>query len=319
MMRDLMVRLAGVQRSSCQIAVDRGVHMLMQWTLPTLFTELSQERPLSWHIASSRVEAGTRIDWQRRGWQPIPIHSGIGLLKPHVRIIGTVRPGRPLVIWHHGAGEFPVDAAVSNLWACGGLDLPLALVRATGHHDYRSYARQMATSDGAAGLLASSALALEEVRRQWGGPVLIGGLSLGGMVDLIHARVWGAAAVAAAAPVRWLPIAAGPDTTAVLRRSGFRRLTCDLTLRHDRLDDLLALQDHPFLPAVAARIHPLLAQWDQIHCFRDQIAAYRDAGIAVEVAARGHIGLSVDGRTMSRHLQRSLARLEADLAAATRA
>lgn len=314
-LRDLMVRMARMRRSSCQIAVDRGIHMMMQYTLPTLFSDLSHERPLAWHVAHQAMAPAAGIDFDRSGvWQPLPIDTGLGRLLPHVRVSGAVRPGRPLVIWHHGAGEFPVDAAVNNVWTCGGFDLPLALVRATSHHTYRSYARQMTTSDGAASLLASSALAMEHIRRRWDGPVIIGGLSLGGMVALLHARIWGRTALAAGHPLRWVSYAAGPDIAAVIKRSGFRRLACNHTVRNRQLGRLLDLDQHPFDPVVARRIHPLLAQWDQVHCLRDQAAAYRRAGIRPGVVGRGHIGLSVDGVAIAGHLRGVLDHLERDAA-----
>lgn len=310
-LRQLMVRMARIPRPSAQIAVDRGVHVVLRWILPPLFADPSHERPLSWHVASQDLEPGASIDVARSDvWQPVPVRSGLGRLTPHVRVTGRPDPSRPLVVWHHGAGEFPVDSAVANVWDCGGLDLPLALVRATAHHEFRSYANQMRRSDGAAAMLASSALAMEAVRRAWDGPIVIAGLSLGGMVALLHARIWGRAAIADGRPIRWASYAAGPDISAVIRRSAFRRLVCERTAQHRDFERILDLQDHPIMPEVARRIHPLLGQWDQVHRLRDQAAAFRAIGVHPEVAGRGHIGLSVDGYSLSAHLKRVLARLD---------
>ncbi|MDA3963834.1 MAG: hypothetical protein PF961_23845 [Planctomycetota bacterium] len=280
--------------------------------MPPLFRNLAGSRSLAWHLRSYAAPA-REVDWHQPGiWQPLPL-TGVGHgLCPHVRVTGPLEQrDRPLLIWHHGAGEFPVDASLANALRCGGLDLPVAVIRATAHHRVRTYVQQLSSCDGAAALLGSSVAAIEAVRRQWPGPVLVAGLSLGGMVVAAHARRYGRHA---RATTRWACFIAGPDSYSALADSVFARLTDRRTRRDPGFAAKMSLASCPLDPAVARRVHPLLGQWDQVHRLRAQTAAWRAEGVRPRVAPRAHIGLAMSGPIIAAHLRAVIDALVTDTA-----
>jgi len=310
LLRWLIVRSARFEHPSAQFAVDRLVHILLQHTMPPLFERVEARYSLARYRACMAPHSDA-IDFASTAWQALPMSGFRRVFTPHARVLRAPRDRqRPLLIWHHGAGEFPVDATIGNAYQSGTIDLPLVVVRATGHHRYRTYQHQMRFGRGAAAMLAASVTAVESVRRSWDGPVIVGGLSLGGLVAALHADWYGADAPEQTC---WAPLAAGPDLPAVLLRSGFARLTAPGTKRAHQVEDMLSDGISAQLtPAVARRVYPLLGRWDLVYTLRHQAAAWRRWGVTMRVVARSHIGLAVDGVAIAEHLMWVARRLSSD-------
>lgn len=298
-----------------QILADRLVQNVLVLTMPWFFTAGGSPPPFAEQARVARVPR-CAVDWRRRGWQPLAVGTRVGRVPVAFRVHGDAAPGAPLTIFHHGAGELPVDICCSRILAAGALPGPLVLVRGAGHRDLRGFAHQMRTVTGAALLMAASSAAIEGLRRAWEGPVLVAGISLGGMIALLHARRWGIGAVAAG-PVRWAPLAAGPDLRHTVAHGAFARLVAPATRRLMTRTGLLSADDLAPLPAIADRVHPLLGTYDQVHCLRPQLAAYRRLGIRPRVVPRSHIALSLDGAVLHGHLRAVLRRLETEGTGAT--
>jgi alpha-beta hydrolase superfamily lysophospholipase len=216
------------------------------------------------------------------------------------------RSDEPLLIYHHGAGEFPVERGLARALAAGPLHAPWLLVRAAGHENRRNYQRLMRSASGALAMFASSVAALEGVLRATAPrPVVMTGISLGGMIVLLHAVRYGADW--AGREIRWVPVDAGPDFQHIITRGGFSRLQAG------RLDPRIVQHriGRPIVGLPAGRIHPLLALWDQLHCPGVHGRAYEALGIKPEWVSRGHMGLALDGACLNRKWNAELAALGA--------
>jgi len=293
--------LAGSRRRALQCLCDRLVQDLLLLRLPPLFARVAASRSLTWHLARMRPRRQS-IDWSAIDrWQELPVDSAAGVLRPALRVLRAGPPDAPLLLFHHGAGEVPTDTCVGELLAAGELPARVVLLRAVGHASCRGYAAQMRDAEGALLMLLSSAAAMEAARRSWNGPALLTGISLGGMISLLHARLYGET-VMRDAPCVWAPIAAGPDFDVVARRAAFARLVDRRTRRLDSVEQLIDLPYRRLPSALGERIRPLLGLWDLVQPLRPQIAAYRALGIRrVRVLREGHIGLSLDGACMHEH------------------
>lgn len=292
--RKLLINAAGCHHPLAQVLIDRLVQDLLMFELPPLFGRLDQVETVVSELAAVSVPQLVDVGAE---WQELCVNTAHGVVKPAVRIRGQRAHG-PLLIWHHGAGEIPVETALSGILNAGPVPATVAVVRAPNHQTHRGYASQLRTARGAVLMMSGSAAAMEALCRWWQGPVVVSGVSLGGMIAMFHALRWGSTQ---RERVQWAPIAGGPDLAGVVRRSAFSRLISAST-RHDPRIDAVGAGITALPPELAARIVPLLGLWDQVQPLRAHLAAYRARGVRPVVCRRGHIGLAVDGSRVREHL-----------------
>jgi hypothetical protein len=215
-----------------------------------------------------------------------------------------------LFVYHHGLGEIPHDGSARAIFSCGRLAERVDWIAIKGaHHDAPGavFGKLLYSQESFARSLLSSvfaARALGERLRARYRHVVLGGVSMGGVIALIDAAIGSRFDM-------HVPLVAGPDLDHVLRRSAFARVVCPKYLK--RCSDPAYLDGRldliPRLAAGGPPIRAVLARYDRLFHLEPQRAAYaRVARAEVEVVSGGHITAMVRFRAVAAVLERWLER-----------
>lgn len=296
----LVKRLAGRTTARTQGLVDVAVQDLIAATNAPFFSHLQGQACLADLLGKTAVPTLARIE-DRAGVLWVVVAGRRVPVRWHARIpAGSER--QALYVHHHGAGEIPSDASLRAAEA-GTPVVPQVVVEGPGHRTPRSFGRWFHDGDAALAGMVASVAALEALRRAWNGPVLLGGVSFGGMIATCHARRWGQRTLAEQPRSGWMPVVAGPDFAHVLQRSAYARLL-DRRWRAPGAASVVDCARWPLAPTVAARCWPLLGLWDHVHLASAQVPAWQALGVQPRVVRFGHIGVCMDGRALGAHLAR---------------
>lgn len=195
-----------------------------------------------------------------------------------------------LFVWHHGLGEFPHDGAAGAIFAQGRLRdrVDWMAIKGAHHETPRAISEHLLKShETFARVLLSSvfvARALAAPLRERYRHVVMGGISMGGVVSLLEAAAGGS---------RFdlhVPVLAGPDIAQVLFKSSFTRVVCRRYLKREGESVRLAIDLGSRLEGEGTPIRALLASYDRLFCCAPQRAAYaRIPRARVEVMSGGHV------------------------------
>jgi hypothetical protein len=224
------------------------------------------------------------------------------------------RAADTLYVYHHGLGEFPHDGSAARILTRGALRdrVDWIAIKGPGHeHPSAVYGELLLThATFARGLLASvfAARAIATYLRPRYRHVVLGGMSMGGVITLIEAALPGGSAFDL-----HVPLMAGPDLESVMMRSGFSRVICSRYKRRyeeapfgNRLEIVSRLAG-PGGPPIRA----VLARYDRLFMLEHQRPAYgRIPRAAVEVIAGGHLTAATQfgtlGAIVESYLEREL-------------
>jgi hypothetical protein len=215
-----------------------------------------------------------------------------------------------LVVYHHGLREFPHDGSAARVLTRGRLRerADWIVIRGPHHEDARAVdERLLASQEMFSRCLVASVFAAREIAarlRDRYRHVVLGGMSMGGVIALIEAAVGSAFDL-------HVPIVAGPDLGDVLMRSSFSRVVaCRYRKRCvergivDRLDlaRYLGRADGPPIRAI-------LASYDRLFLLDAQRRAYaRVPRARVEDVSGGHLTVAMRFSTVARIIRDALER-----------
>lgn len=215
-----------------------------------------------------------------------------------------------LFVYHHGLSEFPHDGSAGKILGRGRLAERVDWFAIRGpHHDSRAAVDDrllLSQESFAKGLLSSvfTARALAAPLRARYKHVVIGGMSMGGVIALIESAIGSAFDLC-------VPLMAGPDLESVLLRSSFSRVVCPQYRERaaharfaTRLDlvERLARRDGPPIRAV-------LSSYDRLFRIEAQRAAYAPvARAAVTEISGGHLTGALQFRKLAALIEAALER-----------
>lgn len=289
----ILRQLAKSSYPSFQMLGDRLLTELLRQRFPPLFAFESHPPSLCTHVEAVRVPSISLHE----GLQEVGVQTALGRM--HLGLeMRKGDPSQPLIVTHHGIGEMNPMRGWNRLvseWPCP----PTVVgIRAAGHESLKAFKGLCRHAQASCALMASSMALMEGVCRAYSGPLLISGVSLGGLVAQLHASRFGWDHPR----VHWVPIIAGPDLAHCLTQGNFRRLVAQPDAPDSTDMDLPG-------QVPSGRVHPLLGLYDLLHVARHQGLRYRQQGVFPRFARRSHIGLALDAQAQRQHLQRVITRM----------
>lgn len=195
-------------------------------------------------------------------------------INPAILVQRWIGPQAPLVIYHHGAAEggftFSFNRTLRHRSVQGA---NVVAVRAPSSGTNREFYERIRTLRGYTSLIAGSVALVERVigrfRTVSDCPVLVTGISLGGVVSCLHSRVFGTADM-------WMPLYAGPDLGEVFVSSAYSRMT-DETAKREHADAIRSTLSFgtEFMAGPTDRVFPVLGRHDRYFEFQKQAGYYR--------------------------------------------
>jgi hypothetical protein len=188
----------------------------------------------------------------------------------------------PLVMYHHGAAEGGWTFSFDRIFrrrALDSLSVNVVAICATSSQTNREFYTQIRTLAGYTALIAGSAAVAEAMvarhRSRSSAPVVLSGVSLGGVVSCLHAACFGTAD-------GYAPLYAGPNLAEVFIASAYGPM-CDESARTRHSDAIRRTLD--FGPAFSAgpveRVFPVLGRFDSYFNLQTQSAYYRPENLTV--------------------------------------
>lgn len=254
---------------------------------------------------------------------PLRLERRVGRLRLELPAVGIethadFHPARradadTLVVYHHGLGEFPHDGSAGQVLTRGGLRERVDWIAIRGpNHESREaiHERLLLSQESFARNLLSSVFGAREIAtrlRDRYRHVVLGGMSMGGVISLIEAACGGSAFDL------HVPLMAGPDLESVLLRSAFTRAVCPRFKRRcleegdglgARLDLVARLRDGAGPP-----IRAVLASYDRLFRIDAQGAAYAQVPRArYSVLSGGHITAAVQFTALAARFEEAIER-----------
>jgi pimeloyl-ACP methyl ester carboxylesterase len=209
-------------------------------------------------------------------------------------------PGRPVLVYHHGAGSIPHDKVFNRIVPKGVLEhWNLASIQAPAHRSLKDFFTNGFDSLFHIQLmLAASTQAFESISR-WavlhGAPyVAYCGVSLGGIICTLHMCHYGSANL-------YLPMLSGMDVHHLVLEGSSKSLTDRAELRSRFECYKKALDFTPLLAAAPRRpCFPLLAKHDVMMDYRRALRAWK--GYPIRTIERGHSTGVVTYQAFTEHL-----------------
>ena len=210
------------------------------------------------------------------------------------------RRGHPVLVFHHGAGSIPYDRAFERIVPAAALpEWNLFCIEAPCHESLKVYfERAFDSLFHLQHLFAASILAFESAAR-WavrnGAPsVVFCGVSLGGLLAMLHGRYFGSADV-------YIPMLAGLDIHHMFFRSANRPLADRAAIRAEMECYREALDFSRLMPWPPPRpCFPLLAEHDRLMDYERSVETWH--GYPVSTIRRGHTSGLVSYRALTEHL-----------------
>ena len=243
---------------------------------------------------------------QRSGWS-VTVRSGRSRRTARVHWRSPPRRGRPVLVFHPGAGSVPHDKSFQRVIPPHCLESwNVAHIEPACHRSLKDYFRRAFDSlEHLQLLFAASIQAFESVSR-WavrnGAPfVVYCGVSLGGILTSLHMCFFGSAHM-------YLPILAGLDVHHLFFIGSNRALVHRAKLRRGLACYRRALDFSPLLSETPRRpCFPLLAKHDLLVDYERAKQTWK--GYPVSTIKRGHVSGVVSFQAMTEHLLTHVPRL----------
>ncbi|PDW01506.1 hypothetical protein CJ255_18825 [Candidatus Viridilinea mediisalina] len=228
----------------------------------------------------------------------------VGLIDPGFRVASWATTARPVIIYHHGTSENPIEQSFRQILGRAQQELTanLIFVRAPFNRSARAFIASIADLRNYVTMLATSVTLIEGLvqacRAAGQGPVMITGTSLGGFVTNIHHSYHNSADC-------YAPLLAGPRIEDVFLHSIYRRL---VNVSNPAAEQAIA---HALSFSAAyqrvshANLFPLLGLHDQYIRYETQHAAYGPT-VAITTLDKGHVSGALAYSKLRAHLQQSL-------------
>lgn len=202
-------------------------------------------------------------------------------------------PEYPTLIYHHGSGERPFDTGRFSTNSFRRLFLApdeyppinLVAVRAPFHErSTNEYAQAMGELENFVGMLAASTGLAEALTERIGdrtdGPVVLSGISLGGLVVNLHRTCFGSGD-------RYVPLFAGAALDEMFLSSVYQHMTAETARSQpSKLREVLDF-GADFRAVDANDCTPLLGRYDRVFEYDRQRPTYD--GMSLAVLDRGHV------------------------------
>lgn len=210
------------------------------------------------------------------------------------------RPGKPLLIYHHGAGSIPYDQSFNRILPPGSLEAwNVGCIQAACHDSLRGYFKNAFDRLLHMQLLfGASVHAFQFASRravELGSPfTAFCGVSIGGLVSSLHMMLYSSADL-------YLPMLAGLDMHHTFMRASTRPLTDQPEKRAKLACYRSALDFSPWLTNAPKRpCFPLLAEHDRL---MDTKRAQRTwKGYTVKTIPRGHASGVMAYKALAEHV-----------------
>jgi pimeloyl-ACP methyl ester carboxylesterase len=178
----------------------------------------------------------------------------------------------PLVIYHHGAAEGGYLFSFKGLFRRKSFTdsgMNLMAVKAPWCRNNKQFFSCISSLSRYTAMLASSAALIEMIIREHrtisSGPVIVTGMSLGGVVSCLHAALYGSAD-------RYIPILAGPLVGDLFIDSGYAVMTSPEArrTRERHIREVLNFGDE-YRAANPNHVYPILGRYDRIFPLAKQL------------------------------------------------
>ena len=276
----------------------------MELGLPDSFeASYAEAEPLDYYLEASEVRFGL----EGRQWAnllatpadhhiPVTLRTPLGLVSSRLKLTPAQRSAAPIIFCHHGLGQRPFDF-VGRYFVRPILTGEAHIISLQAPFHWRMRDPIQTGFSSLAHLhqmLAGSVVIMEALRQALPpAPLLTVGLSLGGIITLLHQGYYGGAAAV-------VPVCASPDMAQVLldqaARFG-RTLTIDPAELRARLD----FSELCLLPEDDS-IFPVLAEADLFFGYEHHRGVYGDRPV-LTLPNHSHISGPRDRARIQRHIR----------------
>lgn len=181
----------------------------------------------------------------------------------------------PLVIYHHGAAEGKYTYSFDKLFGRKSFkdtDVKLMAIKAPWCRNNKEFFSCISSLERYTAMIASSVALIEmlitEHRKRSASPVIVTGMSLGGLVSCLHATVYGSAD-------RYIPILAGPQVGDLFIDSAYAVMTDEKAKKEKPKSIREALNfGEEFLASGRQNVYPVLGRYDRIFLLESQLPYY---------------------------------------------
>ncbi len=271
------------------ISLNRSIH-------PAIFSEGTDSPPFDAHLASIEIN---QVPLDQQAFHEIILDTLEGNRSIGYLLRGELQADRPTIIYHHGIGEVPFHSSFYRLLQPNQLafDANLIAVRAPFHRTVHGVGRGTASVSNVLSMLAASVELIEAlqtaIRSSIDQPVIVAGISLGGVVSSLHHIQYGSAD-------RYVPILAGLALDDVFFNSALQPLVAELTdVQRRSVQHRLNFVD-AFAETNPAGVHPILARDDRIVRYPVQADSFN--GRPIVTIDGSHLSASISSRLLREHL-----------------
>jgi len=286
---------------------DRVYAAVVHRILPPLFRDGHASAPLRAHLAAVDLRLPPLAG---NGRYKLAARTLVGEVTAGFRLRRGPRAACPVLIYHHGLGEFPYHRNLG--WILPRripVDAHLVAVRAPFHGHHLDCLRGLASLSRFVAMCAVSVTLIEALRQAFlahgAGSCVVAGTSLGGFVALLHHLEHGTAD-------RYAPLLAGPDLACSMLSTPFQVFVAPPARTEPAAVRACLDVREAFRASDGRRVLPLLARHDVCMPYAHHRAEYAAKGIEEAIIERGHMTGSMAFAALRAHLLACLGGLAAD-------
>lgn len=244
---------------------------------------------------------------RQEGIVELDVNTLNGQLETAFQVVKWLGSDFPTIVYHHGNNERPFDYGkhAKNTFkhiimqATPAFEANMIVLSAPFHAgSLADYQKSMQLLSNFTAMVAVSTLLVEtlivQLKMQSPQPVLLAGISLGGLVTNLHRTHYNSANA-------YVPMLAGASPAEIFLQSQYRKITAKHALAHaDKLRRVLNFEKD-FKKIKQQNVFPLLARYDQYIDYEVQKHSYE--GQSLKLCELGHITAVLKPELLQNHLR----------------